>query len=35
MGAPADKVADRTAMTDGAALEWFIDYAAKQRDYTL
>lgn len=35
MGVPAEKVADRSAMADGTALEWFIDYAGTQTDYSL
>lgn len=35
MGASAEKVADRNAMTDNTALEWFIDYARAQSDYKL
>lgn len=35
MGVPAEKVAERSAMTDGAALRWFINYAGTQTDYKL
>jgi acetoacetyl-CoA synthetase len=33
MGMPADKAANRSAMADPTALDWFIDYAARQQDY--
>lgn len=35
MGVSPERVADRSAMTDGTALDWFINYAATQTDYTL
>jgi acetoacetyl-CoA synthetase len=35
MKVPAAKAADRTAMADGSALEWFVSYADSQTDYTL
>ena len=33
MGVPAAKAANRAALVDPAALDFFIDYAAKQTDY--
>ncbi len=33
LGMPADKAANRSAMADPTALDWFIDYAARQQDY--
>lgn len=35
MGVAPDKAANRSAMADPTALDWFIDYAAKQQDYRL
>jgi acetoacetyl-CoA synthetase len=34
-GVPAEKAANRAAMADPAALDFFIEYARTQRDYTL
>ena len=34
-GVPPDKAANRSAMADPAALDFFIDYARSQRDYVL
>jgi len=34
MGVPAEKAANRAALVDPSALDYFIDYAAKQTDYT-
>jgi acetoacetyl-CoA synthetase len=33
MGVPADKAANRAAMADPHALDFFIEYAAAQHDY--
>jgi len=33
MGIPAEKVANRAAMVNPAALDFFVDYAANQHDY--
>jgi acetoacetyl-CoA synthetase len=33
MGTPADKAANRAALVDPTALDYFVDYAAKQTDY--
>ena len=35
MGVPADKAANRAAMANPEALDYFIDYAARQSDYDL
>ena len=35
MGVPVDKAANRNAMADPQALDFFITYAQQQRDYTL
>jgi len=35
MGVPPDKAANRSAITDPAALDYFIDYAGRQQDYRL
>lgn len=35
LGMPADKAANRSAMADPAALDFFIEYARRQRDYSL
>ena len=35
LGMPVDKAANRSAMADPRALDFFIDYAARQRDYSL
>lgn len=35
MGMPPDKAANRSAMADPSALDFFIDYAAQQRDYVV
>jgi acetoacetyl-CoA synthetase len=34
-GVPAENAANRSAMADPAALDFFIDYARTQRDYAL
>lgn len=33
LGVPAERAANRSAMADPAALDWFVRYAATQRDY--
>jgi acetoacetyl-CoA synthetase len=33
MGVPADKAANRAAMADPHALDFFVEYAASQHDY--
>lgn len=33
LGASADKAADRSAMADPRVLDWFVNYAATQKDY--
>lgn len=35
MGFPAAQVADRSAMADSGALDWFVSYVERQRDYVL
>jgi len=35
MGVPAEKAANRAAVANPDALDYFIDYARTQRDYTL
>ena len=35
LGMPVEKAANRSAMADPSALDFFIDYAARQRDYSL
>lgn len=35
MGVPATKAADRSAMADGSALDWFVSYVESQSDYAL
>jgi acetoacetyl-CoA synthetase len=35
MGVSAEKAADRAAMANPAALDFFIDYVNKQKDYVL
>lgn len=35
LGQPADRVANRDAMADPAALDYFVRFAAEQRDYSL
>ena len=35
LGMPVDKAANRSAMADPSALDFFIDYAGRQRDYSL
>ena len=34
-GIPEERAANRAAMADPAALDFFIDYARTQRDYSL
>ncbi|MDE2350079.1 MAG: acetoacetate--CoA ligase, partial [Gammaproteobacteria bacterium] len=34
-GVPPEKAANRGAMADPSALDFFVDYAASQRDYSL
>jgi acetoacetyl-CoA synthetase len=33
IGVPPDKAANRAAMADPHALDFFVEYAARQRDY--
>jgi acetoacetyl-CoA synthetase len=33
LGVPVDKAANRSAMADATALDFFIDYAAREQDY--
>ena len=35
MGVPPEKAANRSAVADPAALDFFIDYAQRQQDYRL
>jgi len=35
MGQPVEKVANRDAMADASALDYFARFAAEQRDYSL
>lgn len=35
MGVPAERAANRSAMANVEALDYFIDYARTQRDYSL
>jgi acetoacetyl-CoA synthetase len=35
MGIPAEKAANRAAVANPDALDYFIDYARTQRDYAL
>jgi hypothetical protein len=35
MGMPAEKAANLNAMANPRAIDWFVEYARTQRDYTL
>ena len=35
LGVPPEKAANRSAMADPAALDFFIDYVQRQQDYRL
>jgi acetoacetyl-CoA synthetase len=34
MGYPTEKAANRAAMANPQSLDWFVEYAREQRDYT-